>query len=154
MHIPSGMPMDALLVVVLSAATVMSLVRGARGITHFGWNSRRGLWHGYGILVGVYIAYITSHLIDRGSASIVAVVIGLVGGGLLVSLVRPQRPTNLSGRSGAGLSVLILACILGIVWVIAPRPDQLLEGGVALLAFSSVVLFITRVHPEDSGVKE
>lgn len=154
MHIPLGMPMDALLVAVMSAATLMSLVRGAQGIKRFGWNSRRGLWYGYGILVGLYIAYITSHFTYGGPVSMIAVTIGLAGGGLLLGLVRPQRPTSLSGWPGASLSALILACILGIVWVIAPRPEQLLKGGVALLAFSFVVLFITRVHPEDSGVKE
>jgi hypothetical protein len=146
------MPMDALLLAVMSAATLISLVRGAQGIIYFRWNLRQRLWYGYWILVGVFSAYITSHLIYAYPMSMIAVVSGLAGGGLLLGIARPWRPTSLSRRSGA-ISVLILACILGIVWVIAPGSLQLLEGGIALLAFSFVVLLVTRVNPEGSGVQ-
>lgn len=150
MQIPPGMPMDTLLVAVMSAATLMSVVRGAQGIKHFGWHSRQGLWYGYWILVGLFGAYIVSQLVHTDQVSMIAVAAGLAGGGLLLGLARPWQPTSLSRRSGA-VSVLILACLLGIMWKIAPGPQQLLEGGIALLAFSFVVLFVTRVHPEGLG---
>ncbi len=153
MYIPPRVPMDTLLVGVMSATILISVVRGVQGIKHFGWTSRQGLWYGYWILVGVFGAYILSRLIHAGPVSMGVVAAGLAGGGLLLSVAKPWQPTSLSGRSGA-ISVLILACILGIVWVIAPGPEQLLEGGIALLAFSFVVLLVTRVHPEGSRVRD
>lgn len=150
MYIPPGMPVDALLIAIMSAATLMSIVRGAQGIKRFSWNSRQGLWYGYWILVGLFGAYIVSQLVHSDHVSMIAVAAGLAGGGLLLGLARPWQPTSLSRRSGA-ISILILACLLGVMWKIAPGPQQLLEGGIALLAFSFVVLFVTRVHPEGGG---
>lgn len=148
MDVPPGMTMYVLFVAVLSATTVIALVRGAQAITHFGWNSRRGLWGWYGILVGVYSAYVTSNFIHIRPPSLIAVAVGLGGGGLVLRVARPRWPTRLPGRARWILSLLGLACLLGIAWVIAPHPAHLLEGGGALLAVSFILLFINRVSPE------
>ena len=144
MYVPPGMPVYVLFVAVLSATTVIALARGAQALRHFGWNTRRGLWGWYGILVGLYSAYVASNFIHVRPPSLIAVAVGLVGGALVLGAVRPRWPVRLPGRARWILSLLGLACLLGIAWVIAPHPAHLLEGGGALIAFSFILLFTNR----------
>jgi hypothetical protein len=155
-------PLLSLVVVLVIASFAMPplvmAVHGVQGITHYGWNSRKGLSYWIMIVEATIFAYwIFFGLVHgnplRNAETAAGLALGLIGGALMVR-TPPRWPTRPLTRKTILTYILLLAGMLGYVfWIGLPLTNRMLIL-LVLIAFQFTLMLVDSMYPEDSDNKE